>query len=165
MIYGHSFALIKNISGSDFMRQLIGPNSAEVGVKTFFFLSGLLVVNSAISGKGAIAFTLNRFFRIWPALVFIILVTALVIGPLCTTLSISEYFNNPAVFNYIKHMTAFHTWGVEAKVITIYLVFLIIMYIKEIPTYLFRLCRLKYLRMPLFWRSVLLELLTRRQRQ
>lgn len=114
VIYGHSFALIKNVSGTDLIYNLTGIYSGEWGLKTFFFLSGLLVVNSAISGKDGIAYTLHRFFRIWPALVFVVLGTAFFIGPLCTKLALSDYFREPTVYAYVKHMLMFQTWGTQS---------------------------------------------------
>lgn len=114
VIYGHSFALIKNVSGTDLLYVLTGVYSGELGLKIFFFLSGLLVVNSAISGKDAYAYTLHRFFRIWPALAFVVLGTAFFIGSLCTRLTLFSYFNEPAVYAYVKHMLMFQSWGTQS---------------------------------------------------
>lgn len=113
VIYGHSFSLIKNVVGSDLLHRTIGLYSAEWGVKTFFFLSGLLVVNSAISGKGALVYCLQRFFRIWPALIFVAVGCAFVVGPLFTNMSLQEYFANPLVYSYIKNTVSFKFWGTE----------------------------------------------------
>lgn len=114
VIYGHSFALIKNASGDDLLHVLTGVYSGEWGLKTFFFLSGLLVVNSAISGKGPIAYLLHRIFRILPALAFVLVGTALIIGPLCTTLAVGTYLSESSTYNYIANMLTFKSWGTQS---------------------------------------------------
>ena len=114
VIYGHSFSLIKNVYGTDLVHAVTGIYSGEWALKTFFFLSGLLVVNSAISGKGAVAYSLHRLFRIMPALIFVVLSSAYVIGPLCTNLTIAEYFNQSATYAYVKHMLTFQGWGTQS---------------------------------------------------
>ncbi len=114
VIYGHSFALIKNVHTSDMLQRLTGIYSAEWGVKTFFFLSGLFVVNSVRGGEGAIAFLIKRFLRIWPALFIVSFACAFIIGPLCTNLSIPDYFRNYQVYHYVMNMSLFKTWGTQA---------------------------------------------------
>lgn len=111
VIYGHSFALIPNDRYSDLVYRFTGTDAAEAGVKTFFFLSGLLVVNSIISGKESIPYIVKRATRIWPALIFVVLVTAYVIGPLFTNTGIPEYFSGGQVHDYVRKMLSFQIWG------------------------------------------------------
>ena len=113
VIYGHSFSLIPNVKEHDFLNRLVGIYSAEWGVKTFFFLSGLLIVNSVLTQEGAVAFLIKRFFRIWPALFFVVSVSALVIGPLCTSLPLADYFSNSQVYHYIINMSLLKMWGTQ----------------------------------------------------
>lgn len=113
VIYGHSFALIPNVAEVDFLYRSVGIYSAEWGVKTFFFLSGLFVVNSVQSGEGAVAFLIKRFSRIWPALFLVVSLSAFVIGPLCTTLPMMDYFANSRVYDYVINMSLFKSWGTQ----------------------------------------------------
>lgn len=111
VIYGHSFALIPNHAVSDVLYRLTGVYSAEWGVKTFFFLSGLLVVNSIITDRNPYSYAIKRVMRIWPALAFVVLGTAFIIGPICTKFSINEYFSNANVYSYVIKMLSFDIWG------------------------------------------------------
>lgn len=111
VIYGHSLSIIPNHNNYDFLPRIIGINSAERGVKIFFFLSGLLVVNSIISDKNVYSYVIKRVMRLWPALAFVIFGTAFVIGPICSKLSISEYFINIGVYDYVRKMMFFKIWG------------------------------------------------------
>ncbi len=69
-------------------------------VPMFFALSGFLVIASAMRIPTG-AFLMNRVARILPALVVVILVSALVIGPLLTTLSLIDYFRHPELHRYL----------------------------------------------------------------
>ena len=111
VIYGHSFALHSNPVGGDFVLNLIGLNAAELGVKSFFFLSGLLVVNSVLSDTNALHYGIKRLFRIWPALLFLTIVTVFVIGPIMTTQPISVYFSSPELWEFLRRMSSFDIWG------------------------------------------------------
>ena len=77
-----------------------GVYSGAIAVKVFFFISGLLVTNSLLQQKSPVAFVLGRFFRIWPALLVLLLVTALVVGPLCSGLGWREYFMHGDPYRY-----------------------------------------------------------------
>ena len=47
-----------------------------------------------MSRRNPVAFVISRVFRIWPAFILVILVSALVLGPIYTRLSIADYFNS-----------------------------------------------------------------------
>jgi peptidoglycan/LPS O-acetylase OafA/YrhL len=109
VIWGHSFALVPNSQGEDFVYQLTGfEYSGGLAVKVFFFVSGLLVAHSLLRGATMKGYLIARFFRIWPALVFNVFLLALVIGPLLSTLQPREYFNRSevAVFIFSNSVTS-----------------------------------------------------------
>jgi peptidoglycan/LPS O-acetylase OafA/YrhL len=69
----------------------------------FFGLSGFLVAGSAqrlTLGR----FAINRGFRIVPALAVEILLSAIVIGPLTTSVTISRYFGDVAFWTYLLNI-------------------------------------------------------------
>lgn len=78
-----------------------GINCGSVAVKIFFFISGLLVTNSLLQKGRAPGFLLARFFRIWPALAAVLVLTAFVIGPLFTDWGAGSYLVNPAPRAYV----------------------------------------------------------------
>ncbi len=98
--YGHSFA-IKQVPEPLFLGAVpIGP----VGVWIFFAISGFLVYQSWIRDPRALAFLLRRSLRIFPGLMVCILLSAFVLGPMLTRLSMEEYFAHPSTWNYLKNI-------------------------------------------------------------
>ena len=84
-------------------------NSGDLTVKLFFFISGLVVTKSYLYKRNAGYFILSRIFRIIPALLFVILITVFIIGPIVTHLSLGEYFSSQRLFLYIKNNIFFNT--------------------------------------------------------
>jgi peptidoglycan/LPS O-acetylase OafA/YrhL len=110
VIYGHSFAVAPNVAGGDYLFQFTGFHSGDIAVKSFFFMSGLLIVNSILQNKSPLIYIVHRAFRIIPGLILVLLVSTFVVGPLFTTLPINEYFNDPNTYEYIPNML-FNSWG------------------------------------------------------
>lgn len=102
VIYGHSYAICPVAGRSDFIARLIGFDySGSLAVKIFFFLSGLVVTNSLLEKNSPLQFTIARFFRIWPALIVVVILAAFLLGPIFSTYSFHEYFSNGQVYEYI----------------------------------------------------------------
>ena len=83
-------------------------NSGPLAVKTFLFISGLVVTNSLLQKKSAIYFLISRFFRIIPALFFVLLITASIIGPLVT--NDQNYWSSFGAFKYLSRNLVFYTY-------------------------------------------------------
>lgn len=71
----------------------------EMMVPMFFALSGFLVAGSSLRLATG-AFLINRALRIFPALAAAVVLAALVVGPLMTTLPLSAYFRDPLFAAY-----------------------------------------------------------------
>jgi peptidoglycan/LPS O-acetylase OafA/YrhL len=71
----------------------------------FFALSGFLVAGSALRLRNTGTFLLFRVLRIVPALLVEVTVSALILGPLLTSLPLREYFSNPDFFSYFANIT------------------------------------------------------------
>ena len=63
----------------------------------FFAISGFLVAGSLAHSASLAEFMALRLLRIMPALIVVVLATALLLGPLLTTLSVREYFSRSDV--------------------------------------------------------------------
>lgn len=74
------------------------------GVAVFFVISGFLVTRSWCDNPNIFAFLKKRILRIFPALITVVLFTALILGPIVTTLPLKEYFTNSAFFNYFNNI-------------------------------------------------------------
>jgi peptidoglycan/LPS O-acetylase OafA/YrhL len=73
-------------------------------VGMFFALSGFLVVASALRNPSIKVFFVNRALRILPALSVEVTLSALVLGPLFTKVSLGHYFTDPEFFRYFGNI-------------------------------------------------------------
>jgi peptidoglycan/LPS O-acetylase OafA/YrhL len=71
----------------------------------FFALSGFLVAGSLFRTTTLVQFLGLRVIRIYPALAVEVLISALLIGPLLTTLPLKDYFTSPVFYLYLVNIT------------------------------------------------------------
>jgi peptidoglycan/LPS O-acetylase OafA/YrhL len=109
VIYGHAYAITLQPPLGDLLNRLIeGEYSGSIAVKFFFFLSGIVVTNSLLRNPSLRSFAISRLLRLMPALLICLLLTCFVVAPLLSTLSASEYFSSPGVYQYLWHGLLFH---------------------------------------------------------
>jgi peptidoglycan/LPS O-acetylase OafA/YrhL len=70
----------------------------------FFAVSGSLVTGSAIRTKNVSTFLLFRVFRIAPALIVEVTLSALILGPWLTEATLIKYFSDPTFFSYFLNI-------------------------------------------------------------
>lgn len=80
------------LSGNDFLASLTKFLSSEVAVKSFFVVSGFLILMSYENSKTITSYFLKRVRRIYPAYLFLICLSVLV-GSFFTSSSSSEYWS------------------------------------------------------------------------
>ena len=98
-----SSAFLARLSGGELIVELFRPGLyALVGM--FFALSGFLIAGSALREARIGTFFAARAFRILPALSVEISLSALVLGPLVTTMPLSHYFSNWRFFRYFGNI-------------------------------------------------------------
>jgi peptidoglycan/LPS O-acetylase OafA/YrhL len=71
------------------------------GVEVFFAISGFLIAMSWLRRPNLRGFAVRRGLRILPALAVTVVLCALALGPLVTSLSASSYFADPATPGYV----------------------------------------------------------------
>lgn len=81
-----------------------GVSMGEFCVLVFFAISGFLIYRSMCRSSGLISYTVARALRLLPALCVVLALTALVIGPLVTTLSLGQYFSHPETWSYFSNL-------------------------------------------------------------
>ena len=86
-----------------YLWKTIGMGLGDLAVGTFFAVSGFLVTASYANRDNLFAFVEARALRIFPGLLAAALFCVLVVGPLVTTLPLSEYFSNPRTWSFLKH--------------------------------------------------------------
>jgi peptidoglycan/LPS O-acetylase OafA/YrhL len=95
VIFGHAHPLSGQADAV-----LFGNAVQSVAVKIFFVVSGFLVAKSWWSDPNLGRFLLRRALRLFPALVVLLALTVLVLGPLFTSFSISQYFHDAGIRTY-----------------------------------------------------------------
>ncbi|MDI2131564.1 acyltransferase family protein [Yinghuangia seranimata] len=83
-------------------QQRIGINLGAWAVGAFMAISGYFVCQSFERDPSVWRYCTRRILRIVPALAVLLLLTVLVLGPVATTLSTSDYFHDPATWEYLK---------------------------------------------------------------
>lgn len=98
VLLSHQFAL----SGRP-EPMILASSWGGLGVLVFFAISGYLVGGSWQQDPHPGRFAARRLLRIWPGLAVAVLLVALVLGPLVTTLPPRAYFASPQLRDYM-HM-------------------------------------------------------------
>jgi peptidoglycan/LPS O-acetylase OafA/YrhL len=107
VFYGHGFIL--------FGQPIASPLNHETGIYIFFAISGFLISMSWDRDPHVWRFFMKRALRIFPALMVCVLLTVLLLGPLMTSLPVSEYAQHPQTLSYLTNMALliqFHLPGV-----------------------------------------------------
>jgi peptidoglycan/LPS O-acetylase OafA/YrhL len=77
---------------------------AAIVLPMFFALSGFLVAGSLVRCRTLISFLGLRVLRIAPALAVEVVLSALILGPIFTTMRLSEYFSSRPFFSYFLNI-------------------------------------------------------------
>jgi len=112
VIVGHAYALVPSAEGrGDFFQSLLGFDYAgSLAVKSFFFLSGLMVSNSPSLRHDLPGFIGARVFRIFPGLIACTLFCMAVMGPIMTRMPLGDYLTHPATRSYANNMLLNLQW-------------------------------------------------------
>lgn len=107
VIFSHSYALT-GVRGEPFAWLNGAYSASKVAVCAFFILSGFLIARSWSDDPRLLAYAAKRLSRIVPAYAAVTLFSALVLGPLFTTLSLGDYFGSKTTWSYIKYNLLFY---------------------------------------------------------
>lgn len=105
VIFGHAYALLGR--GAE-LPTIWGYPVQAIGVIIFFSISGYLVAASWGRTKNLLAYTMARALRIFPALIVVVLVTVLAIGPAVTELPRADYFTAAGTWDYVVNNLRLH---------------------------------------------------------
>jgi peptidoglycan/LPS O-acetylase OafA/YrhL len=97
VLFSHSYVMY----GLAEPRPIAGYKLGTIGLFVFFAISGFLVCRSWIGDPHPMRFALKRGLRIFPGLLVVVLLTALVLGSLVTTLPLGEYLLSPKTWLYV----------------------------------------------------------------
>ena len=100
VVFGHAYILSGRAAQEPLAAYTGIGGFGELGVSIFFVVSGFLVTMSFDRLGDVRAFLANRCLRILPGLAAAVLLTALVLGPVASTLPAREYFTQPQAWLY-----------------------------------------------------------------
>lgn len=102
VIISHSFDLLHEAEYEPLSRLSAYTISfSRLGLIFFFFMSGFLTTQSLLESGNIKKYLIKRILRIYPALLVLILLTVFVLGPIFTTLPLSEYFSRSQTWEYL----------------------------------------------------------------
>jgi peptidoglycan/LPS O-acetylase OafA/YrhL len=99
VIYGHAHPLTRTVDVG-----FLGNSVQSFAVKVFFVVSGFLITGSWVSDPSAARYLARRLLRIMPALVLVVLMSILLLGPVVTHISLVEYFRSGATWAYLSNI-------------------------------------------------------------
>lgn len=105
VLYSHSYALTDGKGLTEPFRAFLGMSLGGLAVDVFFVVSGFLVCSSLLRRQSTWDFIKGRSYRIFPALIVMVVLTVLLLGPLLTSLSLMEYLVHRDTFKYFYKNT------------------------------------------------------------
>lgn len=106
VIFSHSFPLTSGSNADEPLYRFTHGQSTigDLSVDVFFIISGFLITQSYDRRKNVISFARSRILRIFPGLIFVVLLSIFVLGPTVTSLPVNVYFHNHQTYSYLKEL-------------------------------------------------------------
>src|ERR1700751_5440519 len=103
VIFSHSFLIAEGTQDHEWLILLTGNQCilGLTGVFIFFAISGFFVTQSFEQTPNPLHYLAKRALRVFPGLFVATLVSALVLGPLVTTLPLGAYLSRPEPYEYV----------------------------------------------------------------
>ena len=101
VIYGHAFG-VPGRDPIEPIHRVFGLGAGDLGVDTFFFISGFLICKSFLS-RSLPEYAWARFVRIFPGLWVSSLFLVLVAGLFFSTLPALQFWSRPSTLSYLLH--------------------------------------------------------------
>ena len=108
VILSHSYVLLNQFSEEPQHHLLHFGDLGGTAVFSFFFISGFLILRSAIHHKDPANFIAARILRIFPGLIATVLLCTFVLGPIFTKILLTNYFNSKATYSYMSAVALHH---------------------------------------------------------
>lgn len=100
VLVSHAYPIALGKGAIEPLSSMLGMSLGTLAILTFFAISGFFISQSFDRRHGLIGFCVARILRIYPALIIVLLLTILVIGPVFTTLTQSSFFSHPETLSY-----------------------------------------------------------------
>lgn len=100
VLYSHSYALSDGLGAGEPFRVMLDMSLGGIAVDIFFVISGFLVCGSLLRRQSVLDFLKGRFYRVFPALLVMVALTVLLLGPLLTHATLDDYFSSKETIKY-----------------------------------------------------------------
>lgn len=108
VLVSHAYPLALGAGTPEPLTASTGFTLGTSAVFVFFAISGFLISQSFDRRRNELVFWWGRFLRIIPGLIVAVSLTALVLGPVASDLTVHSYYRSPAVATYvIRNVTLF----------------------------------------------------------
>jgi peptidoglycan/LPS O-acetylase OafA/YrhL len=117
VLVSHSYPLLGR-SDEPFGAFLGYESGGGIAVAIFFAISGYLVTGSFLRSRSIGDYIKKRSLRLLPALCLVVVLSALVLGPILSTLSVRDYVLHPQTRDYLRNCLlyiGYHLPGVFAE--------------------------------------------------
>ncbi|MGB3554785.1 MAG: acyltransferase [Jannaschia sp.] len=101
VLVSHSVPISQGPGTVDPLKALIGYSLGTLSVMVFFVISGFLITASFQRSSSHTSFLLARGLRLFPGLAVNLIFVALILAPILTTLSVSEYLGRPEPYTFM----------------------------------------------------------------
>jgi len=108
VLVSHAYPIMLGADAAQPLHSWLGVTLGSVSVFIFFSVSGFLISQSFVNTSTLGRWTTARVLRIFPGLAVVLILTALLLGPMVTTLSTAEYFGSTQTLTYLpRNLTLF----------------------------------------------------------
>jgi peptidoglycan/LPS O-acetylase OafA/YrhL len=101
VLVSHAYPLSLGVGATEPLSASLSMSLGTLAVISFFIISGFFISQSFDNSPSLLAFAVARILRVYPALMAVLLLTTLVIGPSFTRLSAWQYFFNTETLSYV----------------------------------------------------------------
>jgi peptidoglycan/LPS O-acetylase OafA/YrhL len=101
VLISHAYPLALGAGAQEPMHNTLGFNLGTLAVLTFFAISGYFILQSFQQRNSISDFFAARFLRIYPGLTVVLLLTAVVLGPILTSLDLGSFFRSTTTTLYV----------------------------------------------------------------
>nr|WP_294942226.1 acyltransferase [uncultured Mucilaginibacter sp.] len=108
VIFSHSYLIVGKFEQEPLAKTIGFMDFGALGVRIFFVISGYLITKSMLRQPTLGSFVWARALRIFPGLLVAAVFCAFIIGPISTTLSLSDYFANSRVYDFAWRLLTVH---------------------------------------------------------
>lgn len=101
VVVSHAFPIALGEGAVEPLEEATGRSLGWIAVAVFFAISGFLITRSFDRKSRVSRWLSARVMRLFPGLLVVLTLTALVYGPIFTVLPLSAYFSDPATWSYL----------------------------------------------------------------